>query len=74
MSLSGGRPFWMSGSCREAFPNVREWSGGPPGYLAVVGRPSRMSGSGQKTLPDGPEWWEALLDVRQLSRDPSVST
>ena len=41
----------MSGSGREALPNVREacsdvreWSGNPPGFLGVVGSPSRMSG------------------------------
>ena len=22
-----GRPSWMSGSCREALPDVRKWSG-----------------------------------------------
>ena len=31
MSLRGGRPFRMSGSCRVALPDVRECSGGPPG-------------------------------------------
>ena len=44
----------MSGSDREALPDVREWLGGPPGYPGVVGRLSRMSGWGR----------EALLDVR----------
>ena len=44
----------MSGSGREALPDVREWlgvlkyvracSGGPPRCLEVVGRPSRTSG------------------------------
>ena len=29
-----------------------------------------MSGSGQETLPDVPEFWEAFLDVRQLSGGP----
>ena len=50
----------MSGSGREALPNVREWSGDPHGFLRVVGRPSRMSGSGR----------ESLLDVREWSGDP----
>ena len=31
----------------ESHPDVREWSGGPPECLGVVGRPSRMSGSGR---------------------------
>ena len=38
MSLSGGRPFWMSGSCRES--------------PRKSGRPSRMSRSGRKTHLD----------------------
>ena len=56
----------MYGSCREAFPDVRELSEGPPVYPGVVGRPSqlsgsggrpsRMSGSGWETLPNVPEW------------------
>ena len=45
----------MSRGGREAFLNVRQWSGGPPRCPGVVGRPSRMSGSG----------WEVLPDVRQ---------
>ena len=42
----------MSGSVRElpeALPNVREWSGVPPGYPGV-------SGSGREALPDVREW------------------
>ena len=50
----------MSGSSREALPDVREWSGSPQGCLAVVGRPSRMSGSSR----------DALGDVCELSGDP----
>ena len=56
----------MSGSDREALPNVqewseairdvREWSGGSHGCNGVVGSPSRMSGSGQHILPDVREW------------------
>ena len=37
---------------REVLPNIREYSGGPPGFLGVVGRPSQMSGSGREALPD----------------------
>ena len=47
----------MSGSCRKALSNVQEWSGGPPGYLAVVRRPSQMSGSGREALPNDGEWF-----------------
>ena len=39
----------MSGSGREARPDVRDWSGGPPGFPGVVG-------SGRAALPDVPEW------------------
>ena len=35
----------MSGSGREAVPDVREWSGGPRGFKGVVERHSRMSRS-----------------------------
>ena len=47
----------MSGSGRQAFPDVLEWSGGPPAFPEVVERPSSMSGSGR----------EALQDVRECS-------
>ena len=40
----------MSGSGRKALPDVREWSGGHPGCLFVVGRPSRMSERGREAL------------------------
>ena len=62
----------MSGSGRETFqdirewsvypPDVREWSGGFPGCQGVDGRPSRMSGSGR----------EVLLIVREWSVDPHI--
>ena len=61
----------------EALPDVRQLSGGPPGYAGVVRRPSQKfgrpswkfgrlnwrSGIGRDTLPDDPEGWEALPDV-----------
>ena len=40
----------MPKSGRQALKDVREWSGGPPGYPGVVWRPSRMSGSVRETL------------------------
>ena len=46
----------MSESGREAFPDVQEWSGGPPECLGVFGRPSRMSGSVWEILPDVRVW------------------
>ena len=45
----------MTRSGRNALPNVREWSGGPPGCPVVVGMPSRISGTGQEALPDASE-------------------
>ena len=52
MSLSSGRPFWVSGSCREA----PECSGGTPGCPGVIGRPSQMYGSGLDALQSFWEW------------------
>ena len=49
-------PFRMSGSSREALPDVREWSGGPPGGPGVVVRPFRRSGSGREALLNDREW------------------
>ena len=46
----------MSRNGREALPEVRQWSGGPPGGPAVVGRPSRRSGSFREALPEFREW------------------
>ena len=67
-----GKPSRMCEIGGEAHPDVREWSGVPPGCPGVVGRPSRISGSSreallisgsdQETLTDGRE---ALPDVRK---------
>ena len=46
----------MSGSGREALPDVRERSRGLPRYPGVLGRPSWLSSSGR----------EALLEARRL--------
>ena len=53
----------MSVSCREAFPDVREWSRCPSGCPLVVARPSQMVGkpslmygSSRVALPDVREW------------------
>ena len=51
----------MSGSGREALPDVQEWSKGPTGCPGVVGRPCWMSGSSLETLPKIREWLEAPL-------------
>ena len=50
------RPSRMSGSGREAFPDVRECLEGRPGCPRVVRRPARMSGSGREGLPTVREW------------------
>ena len=57
----------MSGSGREAFPDVRVWSRGPFGCPGVVVRPARMSGCEREALPDV---LEALPNVREGSEDP----
>ena len=46
----------MSRSGREALPNVREWSGGPPGCPGLVGRPNWMSVSGLEANAEVWEW------------------
>ena len=66
MSGSGERPSRMSGSGRDALPDVWEWSGCPPGCPGVVEmplrmsgmarRPSRMSESGLEAVPDVQKW------------------
>ena len=39
MSGGGGKPIRISGSGREAFPDVRQWSEGLHGCPVVVGIP-----------------------------------
>ena len=76
MSGSGREHTRMSGNGREALPDVREWSGGPPGCPGVVGMPSRMSRSGWEALPENREWSGGLPDVWEclggLPRCPGV--
>ena len=55
----------MSGSGRDALPNVQEWLRVPHGCPGFVSRPSRMSRSCRDVLPDDLKWREALPDVRQ---------
>ena len=62
----------MSGSGRLALPDVRKWSGVPPGCsgaspgcLGVVGWPSRLFGRCRESLPNVREWWEPLPVVRE---------
>ena len=54
MAGSVGRPSRMSGSGREALPNVRKWSRGLPGSPRLVEMPSWMSGSGREVVGSGP--------------------
>ena len=51
-----GRPSRISGSGREALPDIRDLSGSLRGCLGVIGRPSQMSGSGRESLGDVREW------------------
>ena len=51
-----GRPYQMFRSVLVALPKVREWSGGPPEGLGVVGITSKRSGSGRESLPEVREW------------------
>ena len=67
----------MSGSCQEALPVVREWSGSPLECPVVVGRPSWMFGSCRvslldvrEALPVVLEHLEALSHVREWSGHP----
>ena len=65
----------MSRSGRESLTDDRDWSGGPPGCMGVVGSPSgclglverlsQMSGSRQETLQDVRECSKALPVVRE---------
>ena len=66
MYVSGWGALPMSGSGRQALsdvsqrsdalPFVRKWSGGPRGFVGVVGKPFRMSWSGLEALGDLWEW------------------
>ena len=55
----------MSGSGRETYPDIREWSGCPLGCPRVVRRPSRkfwrpsrLSGRGAVAFPNVQGWTE----------------
>ena len=61
----------MSGSSREAHPNVRKWSGSPPGNLGVVERPFWMSGSCWEALQMSRSGPEALPNVWEWTGDPA---
>ena len=68
----------MTGSVRESFLDVREWSDvlqdirewsrGMPTFPGVVKWPYRMSGIGRETLPNVREGWEVLPNVQEASR------
>ena len=53
----------MSGSCQDALPDVRKWSGGPPGCLGVVETSFRMSECGRESPGICRSGREALPDV-----------
>ena len=60
----------MSWSGQEAHPDVREWSGGPPGCPGVFERPSRMPGSCREALPYSVVVGRASLMCERPSRMP----
>ena len=57
----------MSGSGREALPDVQEWLGGPPKCAGVVVRPSRVVGRPSWMSESG---WDAFLVVWEWSGGP----
>ena len=69
-----GRPSRMSRCGREALPDIRVWSGGPPGNWELSGghpgrpggieRPSRKSESGRGASRKSGRGLEALPNVR----------
>ena len=61
----------MSGSGRDALPNVQEWSGCPPGFQGVVGRPYWMSGSGREAFAVVWEWSVGPQEGREVVGRPS---
>ena len=81
MSGTSREASWMSGSCGEAHPYVREWSGDPPSCLRVVGGPpgcpgvvesrSQMSGSSREYLTDVWEWSRCLPGCPGVVKRPS---
>ena len=64
------RPSWRFRSGQEALPKVREWSGGPPGGLGVVGRPFWRSVGGRKALREVQEWLGGPLGGMNWSEGP----
>ena len=54
------RQSWKSGSGRETLPDIRKWSGDPPGDPDLAGRPTQRSGCGRETLSE----------VRNCAGDP----
>ena len=81
MYVSGGWPFRMTGSVREALPDVQEWLGSPPGspealtgfWLWSVGSPECP---GVINMPSqmSCSCREALPDVREWSECPPGCT
>ena len=83
MSLSGGRPFCMFGSCREALPifgSGREtlptdwkWAVGPLGGPGVVRSPSQMSGMVRRpSQMSGSDWETSGMSGSGLEAVPDV--
>ena len=68
---SGREPSRWASSGRRVLPEVREWSGNPPGGPGMIKRPSRKAGSGQESLPEGREWLGALQEGMEWSSGPT---
>ena len=67
-TLTGGKELaQMSGSGREAVPDVQEWLGGPPKCAGVVVRPSWVVGRPSWKFESG---WDAFPVVREWSGGP----
>ena len=67
-----GRPSERSKSGREILPQVRKWSGDPPGHPKVLGRHPGMSESGRETRLEVWKLSQTLREVLKWSRDPLV--
>ena len=62
----------MSGSGREALPDVREWSGGPPRCPVVVESHSWMFAICREALPDVRKWTRGPLGCPVVVGRPSL--
>ena len=64
------RPYQSSGTCREIPPEVRNWSGDPPGGPEVVGRPFGGPKVVRRSVHSYESCTKALSEVREWSGFP----